>query len=102
MAEERLKPSDIWVTGRRVDVATRDRGQENRLVVRNTDRAFYALGVLGVEGDLDKMELRDEEKDGDGDDRGASGSVERDGDGTMGNWEDEEERRNREMYGPDG
>jgi hypothetical protein len=53
---------DIWASGRRVDRATADRNPENRLVVRDRDRAYYALGVLGLEDDFEKLEMDDDER----------------------------------------
>jgi len=35
------------------------RDDDQKLLVRNTDRAYYALGVLGLESDYEKMDLYD-------------------------------------------
>lgn len=56
---EREEPGkeSIWSSGRRADRAGQDRDYAGGLVVARTDRAYYALGVLGLEKDFDKLEV---------------------------------------------
>jgi hypothetical protein len=56
--EERVLP-DIWASGRRIDRATQDRN--DKLIVGKADRVHYALGVLGVESDFEKLDLDNDE-----------------------------------------
>jgi hypothetical protein len=58
--KERQQREDIWATGRRVDRAGKDRDAEKGLVVARTDRVYYALGVLGLEHDFDKLEVEED------------------------------------------
>lgn len=53
----------IWSTGRRADRAGQDRGFEGELVVARTDRVYYALGVLGLEKDFDRLEVGEMERE---------------------------------------
>jgi len=53
------RTNDIWSNPRRLDVALADaRMNETRLVVRRGDLSFYALGLMGVEEDLETLDLR--------------------------------------------
>lgn len=53
-----LCPDSIWTQPRRIDRRIQDLGgQEDRLVLARTEQAHYALGLLGVEQDLDKLDL---------------------------------------------
>lgn len=49
-----------WDTSRRIErrIYEADRGAK-RVVVARADRAHYALGLLGVEEDMEVLELRD-------------------------------------------
>lgn len=53
---DRLK---IWHTARRLDFALLDSNPERRLVIRQTDRAHYALGILGLESDYGNVEVNE-------------------------------------------
>lgn len=60
------EPSSVWVNPRRLDRAIREHnglgvsGQaEQRLVLHKSEQAHYALGILGVEQDLERLDLQD-------------------------------------------
>lgn len=57
-------PISVWQNPRRIDRKIRELGQgageERRLVLAKSERASYALGLLGVEHDLQFLELKDE------------------------------------------
>ena len=76
----RVEPSSIWVSPRRIDRAIREhqaldrdggegRGagaasggeqkSERRLVLHKSEQAHYALGILGVEQDLERLDLQE-------------------------------------------
>ena len=53
-----LSPDSIWAHPRRIDRRIHDLGGEgDRLALARTEQAHYALGLLGVEQDLDKLDL---------------------------------------------
>lgn len=54
-------PPSIWDNPRRIDERIRelDGREEGRLVLAKSEQAHYALGLLGVEQDLERLELRD-------------------------------------------
>ncbi|KAJ2907399.1 uncharacterized protein MKZ38_003256 [Zalerion maritima] len=58
------EPSSVWVNPRRIDRAIREAkgpdGQaEQRLVLHKSEQAHYALGLLGVEQDLERLDLKE-------------------------------------------
>ena len=53
-------PPSVWLNPRRIDRRIQELQGENRLVLAKTERAHYALGLLGMEQDLEQLELRDE------------------------------------------
>jgi hypothetical protein len=60
--EDRLPntPSSIWDNPRRLDQRIKELDErEGRLVLAKTEQTHYALGLLGMEQDLNKLELRD-------------------------------------------
>jgi hypothetical protein len=53
-------PGSIWDNPRRIDERIRELDdREERLVLAKTEQTHYALGLLGVEQDLNKLDLRD-------------------------------------------
>lgn len=55
--EEREVP-DIWNSSRRLDRALEDkRNDETRMVIGRSDRVHYALGILSVEEDFERLDL---------------------------------------------
>lgn len=72
--DERVLP-DVWNSrsnssssssaGRRIDRALEEGlrvGYEGRLVITRSDRVHYALGILSVEEDFDRLDLDDGEE----------------------------------------
>lgn len=56
MSDEEIRRS------RRIDKALREMSEgDTKIVVHETDRAHYAIGLLGFEDDFDKMVLENEE-----------------------------------------
>jgi hypothetical protein len=55
-------PVSIWQNPRRLDrkIHELDSADDKRLVLAKSERAHYALGLLGVEHDLEVLELKDE------------------------------------------
>lgn len=45
---------------RRIQKVKQHNGEEMRVVIARTDRAHYALGLLGVDDDFEKLELKDD------------------------------------------
>jgi hypothetical protein len=45
---------------RRIQEVDRVKGNEGRVVLARAERTHYALGLLGVEDDLEVLELKDE------------------------------------------
>ncbi|KAH7160818.1 hypothetical protein EDB81DRAFT_327611 [Dactylonectria macrodidyma] len=62
--EEVGVPISVWNNPRRIDRKIRELeqgpGEERRLVLAKSERASYALGLLGVEQDLQFLELKDD------------------------------------------
>jgi hypothetical protein len=57
---ERARPPSIWANPRRIDRRMRElERNDDRLVLAKTERTHYALGLLGVEQDLEKLDLRE-------------------------------------------
>jgi len=55
--EERIVP-DIWSSSRRIDRAFVGKtSEERRLVIERSDRVHYAMGVLSLEEDFEKLDL---------------------------------------------
>lgn len=53
-----LYPESIWLQPRRIDRRFHELdSSDNRLVLAKTEQAHYALGLLTVEQDLDKLDL---------------------------------------------
>lgn len=55
----------VWDNARRIDRVIQEidyngDANERRIVVARADRAHYALGLLGVEDDMEYLELKDE------------------------------------------
>ena len=66
-----MRPADlegteqsIWNSNRRIDRRILEAdfrgGDERRVVLARAERAHYALGLLGVEDDLEYLELKDD------------------------------------------
>ncbi len=53
-------PRSVWTNPRRIDRRIQEVDGDNRVVLAKTERAHYALGILGVEHDLDRLVLQDE------------------------------------------
>lgn len=55
-------PTSVWQNPRKIDrkIHELDSGEDKRLVLAKTERAHYALGLLGVEDDLAVLDLHDE------------------------------------------
>ncbi|KAH7328181.1 hypothetical protein B0I35DRAFT_10834 [Stachybotrys elegans] len=55
-------PTSVWNNPRRIDrkIHELDHGDDKRLVLAKSERAHYALGILGVEHDLEVLDLEDE------------------------------------------
>lgn len=60
--EEIGVPISVWQNPRRIDrvIKELEPGEDNRLVLAKSERASYALGLIGVEHDLKVLELKDE------------------------------------------
>ena len=55
--DERVVP-DIWGSLRRIDRALEGKtSEERRMVIEKSDRVQYALGVIGLEGDFEGLDL---------------------------------------------
>ncbi|KAK1755753.1 fungal transcriptional regulatory-like protein [Echria macrotheca] len=52
-----LYPDSIWQNPRRIDRRIQDLEANGRLVLARTEQAHYALGLLSVEQDLDRLDL---------------------------------------------
>jgi len=53
-----LYPDSVWLLPRKIDRRIRDfEGADNKLVLARTEQAHYALGLLSVEQDLDRLDL---------------------------------------------
>ncbi|KAF7559655.1 hypothetical protein G7046_g4488 [Stylonectria norvegica] len=54
-------PTSVWQNPRRIDRKIHEEvpSEEQRIVLVKSDRAYYALGLLGVEHDLEVLELKD-------------------------------------------
>lgn len=55
-------PCSVWQNPRRIDRVINQKlepGEEKRVVLAKADRAYYALGLIGVEHDLEVLELKD-------------------------------------------
>jgi hypothetical protein len=51
----------VWNRPRRIDRRIQElEAGDNRLVLAKSEQAHYALGLLGVEEDLDALEIEDE------------------------------------------
>jgi hypothetical protein len=55
----RDEPSSIWANPRRIDRVIRNT-PEHRLALVRSERTHYALGLLSVEHDFEKLELKEE------------------------------------------
>lgn len=55
-------PISVWQNPRRIDrrIHELDQSEDRRLVLARSERAHYALGLLGVEHDLEVLDLKDE------------------------------------------
>lgn len=53
-------PLTVWSLPRRIDDKIREMDEEGAVVLAKADRAHLALGLLGVEGDLDRLRLEDD------------------------------------------
>jgi len=53
------EPSSIWANPRRIDRVIRNTA-ENRLALVRSERTHYALGLLSVENDFEKLVLKEE------------------------------------------
>ncbi|KAM0249385.1 hypothetical protein ACHAQJ_009060 [Trichoderma viride] len=55
-------PSSIWKNPRRIDkkIDELDSGDERRLVLAKAERTHYAIGILAIETELARLELRDD------------------------------------------
>ena len=62
MAMPTAPPEVVWHNVRRIDRKIHegdDRAEEKRLILARSERAHYALGLLGIEGDIEYLELKD-------------------------------------------
>lgn len=53
------EPSSIWANPRRIDQIIFN-AADDRLALVRSERAHYALGLLSVEHDLEKLDLKEE------------------------------------------
>ncbi|CAM1511415.1 Fc.00g089280.m01.CDS01 [Cosmosporella sp. VM-42] len=56
-------PISVWQNPRRIDRIIQEHdgtGDDKRLVLAKSERAYYALGLIGVEHDLEVLELKDD------------------------------------------
>lgn len=56
------QPEFVWHTARRIDRRIQEveySGEERRIVLARSERTHYALGLLGVEDDMQVLELQD-------------------------------------------
>jgi len=51
---------DTVVAVRRVDKKLQEVGDQSKLVIKNADRVHYALGLLGVPEDFERLDLEGE------------------------------------------
>lgn len=50
----------VWENPRRIDARIKElSGDEDKLVLAKSERAHYALGLLSVEQDLEKLDLQE-------------------------------------------
>lgn len=62
-----VEASSVWVNPRRLDRAIREHSgpdgmnSEQRLVLHKSEQAHYAIGLLGVEQDLERLDLKENE-----------------------------------------
>ena len=61
MTRDESVPS-VWMNPRRIDRKIResDESEDTQVVLGKSERASYALGLLGVEDDLDRLQLKDD------------------------------------------
>ncbi|KAK4126323.1 fungal transcriptional regulatory-like protein [Parathielavia appendiculata] len=60
-----LFPDSIWNRPRRIDKRIQElEAGENRVVLAKSEQAHYALGLLSVEQDLDKLDIEDDAEGG--------------------------------------
>lgn len=54
-------PICVWQNPRRIDrkIQELDSGPDNRVTLAKSEQTYYAIGLLGVETDLNLLELRD-------------------------------------------
>jgi len=55
-------PSSIWKNPRRIDkkIDELESSDERRLVLAKAERTHYAIGILAIETELARLELRDD------------------------------------------
>lgn len=55
-------PISVWQNPRRIDrkINGLREGGDQRIVLAKSEQAYYALGLLGVEHDLEVLELKDD------------------------------------------
>lgn len=55
-------PTSVWQNPRRIDRKLRELepDEEKPLVLAKSERAYYALGLIGVEHDLEVLDLKDD------------------------------------------
>jgi hypothetical protein len=57
---ERVAPRSVWVNARRIDERMQETdGTDKRIVLAKSEQAYYALGLLSVEQDLDRLVLKE-------------------------------------------
>lgn len=54
-------PASVWQNPRRINrkIHELDQPEDQQLVLSKSEQAHYALGLLGVETDLERLELKD-------------------------------------------
>lgn len=53
-------PLTVWSNPRRIDKRIQELEEGGEVVLAKADRAHLALGLLGVDGDLDRLRLSDD------------------------------------------
>ena len=59
-AEPSAVPLTAMSQSRRIDKKIREMDEVGAVVLAKADRAHLALGLLGLEGDLDRLQLEDD------------------------------------------
>lgn len=57
-------PGSVWVVARRIDKRIQEvENDDTKIVLAKGEKASYAMGLLAVEHDLEKLDLETSERD---------------------------------------